>query len=85
MNNSLNNSLRDTALFFPEIKQDEFVKHIDDEDFTQTYGNPVIITSDTGKKYLSIAWPLAERMMRAEGRGDEADAIIKTCAEIEVR
>ena len=78
----MSNCVKDIASVFPEITQEDFIKHIDEEDFAQTYGNPVVITSDTGKKYLSIAWPLAERIMRSEGRGDEADAIIKKCAEM---
>ena len=31
---------------------------------------------------MAVAWPLAERLMRAEGRGDEADEIIRRAAEM---
>ena len=59
-----------------EISQQEFCDHLEDDDFTKVYGNPVIIRCDDGKKLVATAWPLAERMMRAAGKGDEADEVI---------
>ena len=64
-----------------EISQQEFCDHLEDEDFAKVYGNPVIIRCDNGVKLVATAWPLAERMMRAAGKGDEADEIIRLAAE----
>ena len=55
-----------------EIQQQEFYDHIEDDDFFLAYGNPVIINCDNGKSLAAIAWPLAERMLRSAGRGEEA-------------
>ena len=66
---------------FPVITQQEFCDHIEDEDFFLTYGNPVVIKSDNGTKLLAIAFPMYERYMQICGRGDEADAVKRECAE----
>ena len=68
-----------------EITQQEFCDHIEDEDFFLVYGNPVVIRADSGTKLLAIAFPMYERLMRLVGRGDEADRIIKECAEAHAR
>ena len=73
---------KEKLLHLQEISQQEFCDHIEDDDFFLAYGNPLIINCDNGKKLVAIAWPLAERMMRAEGRGDETDEIIKRAAEM---
>ncbi len=66
-----------------EIPQQELCEHIEDDDFFLAYGNPVVVKTESGKKVLAIAWPLAERLMRAAGREDEVDNIIKQASEIE--
>ena len=65
----------------PEISQQEFCDHIEDEDFFQTYGNPVVILSDSGTRLLATAFPMYERYMRIIGLGDEIDVIKRECAE----
>lgn len=65
----------------PEISQGELIEHIEDEDFFLTFGNPVVVRCDNGFKALYIAWPLAERMLRQTGRGEEADEIIREAKE----
>ena len=60
---------------FPEISQQEFCDHIEDEDFFLTYGNPVIINAHSGTRLLCIAFPMVERLMRAAGRGEEVEEI----------
>lgn len=65
----------------PVVSQEEFQEHIDDEDFFLTYGNPVAVQTEAGNKLLCIAWPMAERLMRLTGRGDEADEIIQKAKE----
>ena len=65
----------------PEISQQEFCDHIEDDDFFQTYGNPVVIRADSGTKLLATAFPMYERYMRIIGRGDETDVIKRECAE----
>ena len=64
-----------------EISQRDFCDHIEDNNFFLVYGNPVVIRCDDGFKVVAIAWPLAERIMCATGRGDEADAINKLAAQ----
>ena len=60
-----------------EISQQEFCDHIEDDDFFLAYGNPVVINAENGRSYVAMAWPLAERMLRATGRGDEVDEVIR--------
>lgn len=62
-----------SILHLREISQQEFCDHIEDEDFFLAYGNLLIINCDNGKKVAAIAWPLAERMLRLTGRGEEAN------------
>ena len=66
---------------YPEITQQEFCDHIEDDDFFLVYGNPVVIRADCGMKLLAIAFPLYERQMRLIGRGDEIEVIKRECAE----
>ena len=35
------------------LTEEEYVKHFDEDDFTEVYGSPVIIQTQAGKKYLS--------------------------------
>ena len=70
-------------LSLPEISETDFREHIGDDDFCLVYGNPVIINTDAGNKLVCMAWPMAERLLRATGCGDEADEIIRACAEKE--
>lgn len=65
-----------------EISQAEFCEHIEDDDFFLAYGNPVVIRCDSGGKIVAIAWPLAERIMRASGHGDEADEVLRKVTEM---
>lgn len=62
---------------YPEITQQEFNNHIEDDDFFLVYGNPVVIREDSGSKLLAIAFPMWERLMKSIGRGEE---IKKACA-----
>ena len=72
---------QDYPTTLPEITQQEFCDHIEDEDFFLTYGNPVVIKSDSGTKLLAIAFPLYERYMQICGRSDEIEEIKRECAE----
>ena len=65
----------------PEISQQEFCDHIEDDDFFQTYGNPVVIRADSGTKLLATAFPMYEHYMRIIGREDEIDTIKRECEE----
>ena len=60
---------------FPEISQQEFCDHMEDEDFFLAYGNPVIVHADSGAKLLCIAFPMVEHLMRAAGRDEEGEEI----------
>lgn len=62
---------------FPEISQQEFCDHMKDEDFFLAYGNPVIVRADSGVKLLCIAFPMVERLMRAAGRDEELEEIMR--------
>ena len=58
-------------MMYPEITQQEFCDHIEDDDFFLIYGNPVVIREDSGSKLLCIAFPMWERLMKSIGRGEE--------------
>ena len=62
----------------PQITQEDFCEHILENNFCETYGNPVIIESDSGKKLMAIAWPLWKRQMEAVDCGMEVEAIVET-------
>ena len=64
-----------------EISQAEFREHMEDDDFFLIYGNPVIVNCDDRKRILAIAWPLAERLLRAAGRGEEVEEVIRQASE----
>ena len=66
-----------------EISQKEFLDNIEEDDFFQLFGNPVIINCDNGQKLVCMAWPMAEKLMRMTGRGAEADEVIRKAAEKE--
>ena len=68
-------------LHLQEITEAEFCEHIEDDDFFLVYGNPVVIHCNEGFKIIAIAWPLAERLMRLAGRGEEVDEINRLSAE----
>ena len=72
-----------SVLKLHEISLKEFVDHIDEENFFQLFGNPVIINSDNGQRLVCMAWSMAERLLRMTGRGDEADEVIRRAAEME--
>ena len=46
------------------------------------YGNPVVVKGNDGKKLVCMAWPMAERILRMTGRGDEADEVIRKAKEM---
>ena len=75
MNSEKNNDSNVPGL--QSISQADFVDHIEDNDFFLAYGNPLIINCEDGNRLVAIAWPLAEKMLRAAGRGEEADEIIE--------
>ena len=66
-----------------EMSQREFCDHIEDDDFFLVYGNPVIVHGDDGQKLVCMAWPMAERILRMTGRGDEADEVIRKAKEMQ--
>ena len=66
-----------------EMSQREFCDHIEDDDFFLVYGNPVIVNGDDGQKLVCMAWPMAERILRMTGRGDEADEVIRKAKEMQ--
>ena len=68
-------------MMYPEITQQEFFDHIEEDDFFLVYGNPVVIRSDSGVKLLCIAFPMVERLMLAEGKAEELEAIKRAVAE----
>ena len=70
-----------TLLRLQEISQAEFREHMEDDDFFLMYGNPVIVNCDDRKRLLAIAWPLAERLLRAAGRGEEVEEVIRQASE----
>ena len=58
---------------YPEITQQEFCDHIEDDDFFLVYGNPVVIREDSGTRLLCMAFPMWERLMKSIGRGEREE------------
>ena len=42
-------------LNLPEISQNEFLTHIEDDDFFRVYGNPVMVNCDDGGQIVCMA------------------------------
>lgn len=64
-------------LYMPEISEDELVAHIEDDDFLEVYGNPVIIRSKDGNHdCVLMSMKYYERIQK------ELEQMEKTIAEL---
>ena len=59
-------------LNMPEISEDEFIAHIEDDDFLEVYGNPVIIRGKDGHHdCVLMSFKYYERMQNKLDRMEE--------------
>ena len=66
----------------PEISYQEFKDHIEDDDLFLTYGNPVIVNTEDGKKFVCMAWSMYERYLRLTGQNEKADGLLGASSEM---
>ena len=52
----------DKYMYLPHMTQEEFVEHIEDEDFFRKYGNPVIIRAESGDDCVAMSVQLYDRI-----------------------
>ena len=53
--------MRDMA-YLPQISEDEFTAHIEDDDFFRKYGNPVVIHSEEHDELVCMSYAYYERL-----------------------
>lgn len=56
----------------PRITEDDFVAHLDDDDFFEAYGNPVVIQSKVHGELVCMSYAYHERMHREIEAAQEA-------------
>ena len=52
----------DKYMYLPNMTQEEFVEHIEDEDFFRRFGNPAVIRTNAGEGYIVLSAELYDRM-----------------------
>ena len=48
--------------YLPTMTQEEFVEHIEEDDFFRKYGNPVIIRAESGNDCVAMSVQLYDRI-----------------------
>lgn len=59
----------------PAITEQELCDHVEDDDFFEKYGNPVLVQSKNGGKIVFMSFELYEHQMRAAGKDDELEKV----------
>ena len=54
--------------YLPSMTQEEFVEHIEEDDFFRKYGNPVIIRAESGNDCVAMSVQLYDRIAKRCGR-----------------
>lgn len=52
----------DKYVYLPAITAEEFAENIGKEDFFRTYGNPVVVHTRAGERYIALSAELYDRM-----------------------
>ena len=65
----------DKYMYLPNMTQEEFVEHIEDEDFFRKYGNPVIIRTGSGDDYVAMSAQLYDRIAEKCGLPETKELI----------
>ena len=65
----------DKYMYLPNITQEEFVEHIEDEDFFRKYGNPVIIRTGSGDDCVAMSAQLYDRIAEKCGLPETKELI----------
>jgi len=56
--------------YLPTMTQEEFVEHIEDNDFFRKYGNPLIIRTESGDDCVAMSVQLYDRIAKKCGSPD---------------
>lgn len=59
----------------PVITEQELCDHVEDDDFFEKYGNPVLVQSKNSGKVVFMSFELYERQMRQAGKTDELEKV----------
>ena len=49
-------------MYLPTMTENEFAENIGREDFFRTYGNPVVVHTKAGERYIALSAELYNRM-----------------------
>lgn len=52
----------DKYMYLPNMTQEEFVEHVEDENLFRKYGNPVIIRTESGDDCVAMSAQLYDRI-----------------------
>lgn len=55
-------------LNLPALTEDEFIESIDKDDFFRKFGNPAVIYTNAGERYIVLSAELYDRMAELCGR-----------------
>ena len=61
--------------YLPTMTQEEFIEHIEDEDFFREYGNPVIIRTESGDDCVTMSVQLYDRIAKKCGLPETKELI----------
>ena len=59
----------------PVLSEDEFVENIDKDDFFRRFGNPALILTKTGERYIVLSAELYDRMAELCGHPSTKEMI----------
>lgn len=56
----------DKYMYLPTMTENEFAENIGREDFFRTYGNPVVVHTKAGERYIALSAELYNRIMDSQ-------------------
>lgn len=62
-------------MYLPNISQEEFAEHIEDDDFFRKYGNPVIVHAESGDDCVVMSVHLYDRIAKKCGLPETEELI----------
>ena len=65
----------DNNMYLPALSEDEFVENIDKDDFFRRFGNPALIHTKMGERYIVLSAELYDRMAELCGHPSTKEMI----------
>lgn len=65
----------DKYMYLPNMTQEEYVEHIEDEDFFRKYGNPVVVRAESGDDCVAMSVQLYDRIAEECGLPETKELI----------